>query len=87
MSPLRPFAKAIEDLICRFGPGPQFDIGGYFLTGEASPIHAQDLRHEWEWVIENPDNPVKLCWGQQEGVEPRGDTSWCADVERTGRGG
>ncbi len=74
LSPFQPFAKAIEDLICRFGPRPQSEIRGYFLTGEESPIHAQDLRHEW-WVIENPDNPVEFCWVLQKGVEPQGDTS------------
>lgn len=73
-TPFRPQARAIKDLICRLGPGPQYDIAGYFLTEEVSPIHAQDLRHEW-WVIENLDNPGQLCWVLKEGVEPQGDTS------------
>ena len=74
LSLMMPYAKAIEDLICRFGPGPQFEILGYFVAGEESPIHAQDLRREW-WVVDNPDNPGELCWVLQEGTEPQGDTS------------
>jgi hypothetical protein len=26
-------------------------------------------------VIDNPDNPVELCWVLQKGVDPQGDTS------------
>ena len=67
-------AEALVDLICREGPGPQYEILGYFVNGEESPIHAQDLRHEW-WVVDNPDNPGELCWVLQEGMEPLGDIS------------
>jgi len=78
------FGEALVDLACRYGPGLQYEILVYFLNGEESPIHAQDLQHEW-WVVENPDNPGELCWALQEGMLPHGDASsvpmWNASEE------
>ncbi len=64
---------ALRDLVCRAGPSLNYDILGYFLTSEESPIFAQNLGQTY-WVIENPDWPGTTCWVLQDGVEPSGET-------------
>ena len=64
---------AIRDLACMAGPGYSYEILGYLVTGEESPIHAQNLGETY-WVVDNPDTVAGLCWVLQEGVEPTGDT-------------
>jgi len=68
------YLEPIFDLPCYFGPGPQYDIEGYFLTGEISPVYAMDLAEAW-FVIENPDALGSTCWVPEDGVEASGDTS------------
>jgi hypothetical protein len=67
-------AKALKDLACLGGPGFEYDIIGYILQGEVSPIFAQDLDRLY-WVIENPDWLGTNCWVLQEHVEVIGDAS------------
>lgn len=66
--------EALRDLACYERPFYEADILGYLLTGELTPLVAQDLMGEW-WVIENPDAIGTLCWVPQDGTEPSGDTS------------
>jgi len=66
--------EAIFDLPCYFGPGPQYDIEGYFLTGEIAPVYAMDLSEAW-FVIENPDALGSTCWVPENGVEASGEVS------------
>lgn len=67
-------ARAIRDLPCRSGPGFNYDILGYFVEGEESPIHAQNPGETY-WVIDNPDVVAGLCWVLQEDSEVSGDTA------------
>jgi len=65
--------EALRDLACYERPSFEAAILGYFLTGETTPLIAQDLMGEW-WVVENPDSIGTLCWVPQDDTEPSGDT-------------
>jgi len=65
---------ALETLACRYGPGPGWEIRGYFAQSERSPIYARNMSGEW-LAIQNPDNIAEMCWVPREGVEPLGDDS------------
>lgn len=66
--------KAIRDAVCRYGPGPGWDILGYFVAGETSPIAGTDIARRYFAVL-NPDNPGERCWVPVEDFEPIGDIS------------
>jgi hypothetical protein len=68
---LLPEFEATRDLPCYRGPNPgEFEVRGYILQGETSPIVAQNLAETW-WVIQNPDG-FDVCYVPGEGGIPRG---------------
>jgi hypothetical protein len=66
--------EAIKETACRFGPGPGWDILGYFVVGERSPIAGRDMAGRW-LATENPDNPGERCWVPSDAVRLLGDGS------------
>jgi len=66
--------RAIRDAACRFGPGLRWDILGYFVAGEQSPIAGTDITRSW-FAVDNPDNPGQRCWVPSADIEPLGDAS------------
>lgn len=48
---------------CRNGPGPQYRVVGYFLTGMSSYVYGKygPSTNIW-WYIDNPDKPGSYCW-------------------------
>ncbi|MGD8604644.1 MAG: fibronectin type III domain-containing protein [Anaerolineales bacterium] len=69
-----PMAVPLIDIPCYAGPGIQYDIRGYFLTGDTAPVFAQSLAGDW-LVIENPDAIGTNCWVLGENVETEGDVA------------
>jgi hypothetical protein len=76
-----PYLDAIRDLACYFGPNPEvYPVDGYLLTGESSPIIAQNLLGTW-WLIQNPDGLLgDYCYvpkdGTESGVDPDDIPRW-----------
>ncbi len=66
--------KAIRDAACRYGPGLAWDILGYFVAGETSPIAGRDITGDW-YATDNPDNPGRRCWVPSDDIELLGDGS------------
>jgi len=66
--------RAIRDAACRFGPGLGWDILGYFVAGEQSPIAGTDITRSW-YAVNNPDNPGERCWVPSADIQPLGDAS------------
>jgi hypothetical protein len=66
-----PFAEGILDQPCYTGPGPQWPIVGYLLTGETTPVIARNMAGDW-LVVGNLDN-LGSCWARQSGVTLHGD--------------
>jgi len=60
--------QAIQDLACRFGPGPGWDIRWYWLQGEQTPVYARDMSGNW-LAVQNQDFPDEICWAPRDGVE------------------
>ena len=66
--------EAIRDAACRFGPGLEWHILGYFVAGEQSPIAGRDMSGRW-YAADNPDNPGERCWVPSDDIRPLGDAS------------
>jgi hypothetical protein len=64
--------RAIRDAACRYGPGLGWDILGYFVAGEQSPIAGKDISGDW-YAADNPDNPGERCWVPRDDIELLGD--------------
>jgi len=66
--------EAVKEAICRFGPGPGWEILGYFAAGERAPTAGRDPSGRW-LVTDNPDNPAQRCWVLSESIRLLGDAS------------
>ena len=66
--------EAIKEAICRYGPGPGWEILGYFAAGERAPIAGRDMSGRW-YATDNPDNPGQRCWVMSESIRLLGDAS------------
>ena len=66
--------EAIKESACRYGPGPWWEILGYFVAGERSPIAGRDMSGRW-LATDNPDNPGERCWVPSDDIRLLGDGS------------
>jgi hypothetical protein len=46
---------------CRFGPGVEYAVVGWLLTGESVQIQGKNAAGDW-WYIQPPKNPGAYCW-------------------------
>jgi hypothetical protein len=49
------------DTNCRSGPGPSFPMVGALMVGETTIVHARVSEIDY-WIVENLDNPGRVCW-------------------------
>ncbi len=68
-----PHASAPRNLNCRYGPSTAYEVIGFLLEGQASPIVAQNPEGTW-LVIENPGHRG-TCWVSKPMVQVFGDLS------------
>lgn len=66
--------EAFKEAACRYGPGPGWEILGYFAIGERSPIAGRDMSGRW-YATDNPDNPGQRCWVPSDSIRVLGDES------------
>jgi hypothetical protein len=66
--------EAIKEAVCRYGPGPAWEILGYFSVGERGPIYGRDMANRW-LATDNPDNPGQRCWVLSDSIRLLGDAS------------
>jgi hypothetical protein len=66
--------EALKESACRFGPGPGWDILGYFVVGEQSPIAGRDMSGRW-YATDNPDNRGERCWVPSDDIRLLDDGS------------
>jgi uncharacterized protein YraI len=71
-SPEAAIAIAKQDLNCRSGPSPLYEIKDAFLQGGSAPIQGRNEEGGW-WYILSPHLQI-LCWVWGEQVEVQGDT-------------
>lgn len=62
------------DLVCRFGPGIRYGIGGSLREGVSVLISARSGPGDW-YQFELPNYPGKYCWVAAKDVETVGDPS------------
>jgi len=61
-TPADPFLTTIDKPVnCRFGPGTEYSIIGYFLLGQTTRIEGKSGDGKW-WFIRSPQNPSDFCW-------------------------
>jgi hypothetical protein len=60
------------DLICRFGPGLRYGVGGSLREGVSVAISARNGAGDW-FQFEIPGYPGKYCWVAAREVDARGD--------------
>jgi hypothetical protein len=66
--------EALKETACRYGPGPGWDILGYFVVGERSSIAGRDMAGRW-LAADNPDNRGERCWVPIDDIRLLGDGS------------
>jgi hypothetical protein len=81
--PLLPILKAIagENLNCRAGPSPKYEIEDTFFEGASADIHGRNLDSTWIYIL-SPNRNI-YCWVWEERVTIEGDinTAKVIDVE------
>ncbi len=60
------------DLICHFGPGIRYGVGGSLLDGVSVLISGRSGPGDW-YQFELPNYPGKYCWVAQKDVATMGD--------------
>lgn len=63
-----------KDILCFFGPGPEYTVGGSFRVGEEAAVLGVDAATLWA-QIEPPRLPGKRCWVRLDQVVVMGDLS------------
>lgn len=71
--PIPPTVKAIQNLNCRRGPGPVYEIDDTLMKGESAPVEGRNEDSTW-WHILIADHK-KYCWVWEAKTEENGDFS------------
>jgi hypothetical protein len=66
-----PFAEAVQNANCRFGPGTVYDVVGYLLEGQSAPIAGRNAEGTW-WAIALPERR-QPCWVSGSTVQASGE--------------
>ena len=64
----------LGDILCRFGPGMEFAVGGTIPAETVAPILGRDTASRW-WAIDLPGHPGMQCWAASADVTLTGDTA------------
>lgn len=68
-----PIAIALANSNCRGGPHTLYDVLGYLLVGERTPIRGRDEQMNW-WVVDRT-NGNGTCWVANSLTDEEGDLS------------
>ena len=72
-TPSEPTLTTIDKPVnCRFGPGTEYSVVGYFLLGESARIEGKASDSNW-WYIRTPKNPDLICWVAGSVTQASGD--------------
>jgi hypothetical protein len=78
----RPVIVADANTNCRQGPGTNYLIDGYLLTGASSEVYGRTSNYGW-WYIKNPTPKSEYCWVWGGSTEVDGEVSTVPVVAST----